>query len=37
MQKYRLGSKLGDGSFGSVVKGIDEQTGQVVAIKRMKQ
>ncbi len=37
MEKYRLGSKLGDGSFGSVVKGIDEKTGQVVAIKRMKQ
>ena len=37
MHKYKLGSKLGDGSFGSVVKGINEQTGQLVAIKKMKQ
>lgn len=36
MQKYKLGNKLGDGSFGSVSKGINEQTGQIVAIKRMK-
>ena len=31
MQKYKLGNKLGDGSFGSVSKGINEQTGQIVA------
>lgn len=36
MLKYKVGNKLGDGSFGSVAKGINEQTGQVVAIKRMK-
>lgn len=36
MQKYKVGNKLGDGSFGTVSKGINEQTGQVVAIKRMK-
>jgi protein kinase len=36
MQKYKIGNKLGDGSFGSVSKAIDEQTGKVVAIKRMK-
>ena len=36
MQKYKVGNKLGDGSFGSVAKGLNEQTGQVVAIKRMK-
>ena len=36
MQKYKLGSKLGDGAFGSVVKAIDEGTGRVVAIKHMK-
>lgn len=32
-----MGKKLGDGSFGSVIKGINEETGQVVAVKRMKQ
>lgn len=36
MQKYKVGNKLGDGSFGSVSKAINEQTGKVVAIKRMK-
>lgn len=36
MQKYKVGNKLGDGTFGSVAKGLNEQTGQVVAIKRMK-
>lgn len=36
MEKYKLGNKLGDGSFGSVVKGINERTGQLVAIKKMK-
>ena len=36
MEKYKLGKPLGDGGFGSVTKGINENTGQVVAIKRMK-
>lgn len=36
MQKYKLGKNLGDGAFGSVIKAINENTGQVVAIKKMK-
>jgi male germ cell-associated kinase len=36
MEKYKLGNKLGDGSFGTVSKALNEQTGQLVAIKRMK-
>lgn len=36
MQKYKLGNKLGDGSFGTVSKALNEETGQLVAIKRMK-
>lgn len=36
MEKFKLGKALGDGGFGSVTKGINELTGQVVAIKRMK-
>ena len=27
---------MGDGTFGSVIKGINEQSGQLVAIKKMK-
>jgi protein kinase len=37
MDKYKLGNKLGDGSFGSVVKAINDLTGQLVAVKKMKQ
>lgn len=36
MQKYKIGKNLGDGAFGSVMKAINENTGQVVAIKKMK-
>ena len=36
MDRYKLGKSLGDGGFGSVTKGINQKTGQVVAIKRMK-
>ena len=36
MQKYKIGKSLGEGAFGSVVKAINEETGQVVAVKRMK-
>ncbi len=36
MDKYKMGNYLGDGAFGSVVKAINTNTGQVVAIKSMK-
>ena len=36
MEKYKVGKVLGDGTFGSVVKAVNTQTGHVVAIKRMK-
>lgn len=36
MEKYKFGKSLGDGGFGSVTKAINEKTGQVVAIKKMK-
>ena len=36
MKKFKLGKNLGDGAFGSVIKGINENTGQIVAIKKMK-
>lgn len=37
MDKYELVSQIGDGTFGSVAKAISKKTGQVVAIKKMKQ
>lgn len=36
MEKYKVGKVLGDGTFGSVVKAVNTETGQIVAIKRMK-
>ena len=36
MEKYKIGKILGDGTFGSVTKGINTMNGQVVAIKKMK-
>lgn len=36
MQRYRVTSQLGDGTYGSVFKATNRQTGEVVAIKRMK-
>ncbi len=36
MEKYKIGKVLGDGTFGSVTKAVNTTTGQVVAIKRMK-
>ncbi|CAD8074974.1 unnamed protein product [Paramecium primaurelia] len=36
MDKYKIGKVLGDGTFGSVYKAVDETTGQIVAIKKMK-
>jgi len=36
MEKYKIGDLLGDGSFGSVYRAVNVNTGQVVAIKKMK-
>lgn len=36
MDKYKVGKVLGDGTFGSVTKAVNTVTGQVVAIKKMK-
>ncbi|KAJ3050865.1 hypothetical protein HK097_008154, partial [Rhizophlyctis rosea] len=37
MHRYRIQKQLGDGSFGTVLKAENAETGQVVAIKKMKQ
>ncbi|CCW61029.1 unnamed protein product [Phytomonas sp. EM1] len=37
MEKYELISRIGDGTFGSVAKAVNKKTGQLVAIKKMKQ
>lgn len=36
MNRYQLTKALGDGTYGSVSKGVNKQTGEVVAIKKMK-
>lgn len=36
MEKYKVGKILGDGTFGSVTKATNNETGQIVAIKKMK-
>nr|XP_019705611.1 cyclin-dependent kinase F-4 isoform X2 [Elaeis guineensis] len=36
MERYKLIKKAGDGTFGSVWRAINKQTGEVVAIKKMK-
>lgn len=36
MEKYTIGATLGDGTFGVVMKAVDNKTGRVVAIKKMK-
>ncbi|RNF00434.1 putative protein kinase [Trypanosoma rangeli] len=37
MKHYEILNQLGDGTFGCVVKALDKRTGQLVAIKKMKQ
>ena len=36
MNRYQITKALGDGTYGSVSKGVNKQTGEVVAIKKMK-
>ncbi|KAJ8754322.1 hypothetical protein K2173_002773 [Erythroxylum novogranatense] len=36
MERYKLIKEVGDGTFGSVWRGINKQTGEVVAVKKMK-
>ena len=36
MEKYKLGKVLGDGTFGTVTMAQNCETGQIVAIKKMK-
>ena len=36
MENYKITGELGDGTYGSVVKGINKKTNQEVAIKKMK-
>ena len=36
MDKYRGAKTIGDGTYGSVLKAINKQNGEIVAIKKMK-
>lgn len=36
MEKYKIAQTIGDGTYGSVVKAYDKETGDVVAIKKLK-
>ena len=36
MEKYRIVKTIGDGTYGSVAKAYHKETGEVVAIKKMK-
>ncbi|CAN0483155.1 unnamed protein product, partial [Laminaria digitata] len=36
MNRYTLTKKLGDGTYGSVLKAVNRQTGEEVAVKKMK-
>ncbi|KAJ1486956.1 kinase-like domain-containing protein [Baffinella frigidus] len=36
MNRYTLAKKLGDGTYGDVLRAVNKQSGEVVAIKRMK-
>ena len=37
MEKYKIITKLGEGAYGTVLKAVNTETQEVVAIKRMKQ
>lgn len=36
MNRYQITKQLGDGTYGSVLKGVNRQTNEVIAIKKMK-
>jgi serine/threonine protein kinase len=36
MEKFKIEKKIGDGTYGSVLKALNTQTGEEVAIKQMK-
>jgi len=36
MEKYSGAKTIGDGTYGSVLKAVNSQTGEIVAIKKMK-
>lgn len=36
MNRYTMTKKLGDGTYGSVLKAVNRQTGEEVAVKKMK-
>ena len=36
MNRYKITKQLGDGTYGSVLKAVNRQTGEVTAIKKMK-
>ena len=36
MEKYKVAKTIGDGTYGSVVKAYNRETGEVVAIKKLK-
>ena len=36
MNRYKATKQLGDGTYGSVVKAVNRQSGEIVAIKKMK-
>ena len=36
MEKYKISQQLGDGTYGTVYRGIQNKTGEIVAIKKMK-
>ena len=36
MNRYKITKQLGDGTYGSVLKAVNRQSGEVVAIKKMK-
>jgi len=36
MKRYELSNTLGDGTYGSVIRGLHKETNEIVAIKKMK-